>query len=158
MSRRNLAAVLLAALLFAVAAGCGGGPQQVTATELVQKGDAICRTEQTRFSQIQAQPPANASTAADQTKRLVDAAERAGSELRDLEPPENLRPAYDRYLDARDRAADEIKKGLEAADNQDARAYGTAQSAVARSAPERQKLARSLGFKACSQSTAAGAP
>ena len=158
MSRRNLIAVLPAALLSAVAPGCGGGSEQVTATELAQKGDAICRTEQTRFSQIQALPPVNASVAADQTKQLVDAAESAGSDLRDLEPPENLRPTYDRYLEARDRATDEIKKGQDAAENRDSRAYGAAQSAVASSAPERQKLAGSLGFKVCSQSTATGAP
>lgn len=160
MARRNLIAVLLAALAsVAATAGCGGGKQQVSAAELVQRGDQVCRTEHTKFSQVQAKPPANASVAADQTKQLVDAAKSAGSDLRDLEPPENIRPAYDRYLDVRDRATEEIKKGQDAAGNQDSRAYGAAQSAVANSAPERQKLARALGFKVCSQATAAaGAP
>jgi hypothetical protein len=141
-----------AVLLVAATAGCGGGKDPLSAAELVQKGDAICRDEQSRFSRIQAQPPTNASVAADQTKGLVDAAEDAGSDLRDLEPPEDLRSSYDRYLDARDRAVDQIRKGEDAADDRDSRAYGTAQAAVANTAPSRQRLARALGFAVCSRS------
>ena len=47
-----------------------------------------------------------------------------------------------------------MKRGQDAAENQDARAYGAAQAGVARDAPQRQKLARSLGFKVCSTSPA----
>jgi hypothetical protein len=154
-ARQPIAVCALVAIAAAAAAGCGG-KQQVSATELVQKGDAICRDEQSRFDEIQAQPPANASEAADQTKDLVSAAEDANDKLGDFEPPADLQSSYDAYLDARDRATDQIKKGEDAASNQDSDAYGAAQSAVAQTAPQRRKLASSLGFKVCS-SGASGA-
>ena len=106
--------------------------------------------EQTKFKQIQAQPPANASEAADQTKQLIAAAESASSAIDDLEPPDALRGALDVYLGSRDDAIDLMKKGQDAAENQDSRTYGTAQAAVSKSAPQRKKLAESLGFKVCS--------
>ena len=101
MSRAGLIPIVVPALaIAALGAGCGGGgKQQVSAAELVQKGDQICRQEQSGFSQIQAHPPANAS---------------------------------------------------DAAENQDSATYGAAQAAVVQSAPERRRLARAVGFKACS--------
>jgi hypothetical protein len=134
----------------ALAMGCGGGKEQVTAAELVQKGDQICQQEQTKFSQIQNQPPSNASDAADQTKKLIGVAEDASSSLDDLEPPDALQGSFKTYLDARDRAIDQMKRGQDAAENQDSSAYGAAQAAVVHSAPQRRKLAASLGLKVCS--------
>ena len=137
-------------------AGCGGGgsPKQVSAAELVQRADEICAREQHSFGRIQAHPPPNASVAADQTDELVKATEDASSQLRALKPPDQLAPAYDRYLAARDRAVDQMKRGKDAAENQDSAAYGAAQAAVARDAPQRRKLARAVGLKTCSSSAA----
>jgi hypothetical protein len=157
MTSRTLVAAALLGLL-AVAAGCGGGKQQVSAAELVQKGDAICKQEQSRFDEVQAHPPANASVAADQTNALVSAAEDANNGLDDLEPPEPLQAKYGAYLDARDRATDQIKRGQDAAENQDSAAYGAAQSAVAQTAPQRHRLASALGFAVCSSGGAGAAP
>jgi hypothetical protein len=122
--KRFLLAIPALAVL-SLGTGCGGGSQQVTAAELVQKADQACREEQSKFREIQATPPANASDAADQTP-------------------------LDGYLSARSGAIDEMKKGQDAADNQDSRAYGAAQAAVVKSAPQRRKLADSIGFKVCS--------
>jgi hypothetical protein len=153
---RPTAAALCALMGVAVAAGCGG-KQDVSASELVQKGDAICKDEQSRFDEVQATPPANASEAADQTGALVSAAEDANDKLAHFQPPDQLQSRYDAYLDARDRATDEIKKGKDAADDQDSAAYGAAQTAVARTAPERRKLAQAVGFKVCSAGSGAAA-
>jgi hypothetical protein len=142
--------------ILSLGGGCGGGgKEQVTAAQLVQKGDQICREERSSFGRIQAQPPPNASIAADQTNELIQTTEDANSKLGDLEPPEQLRAAYDQYLEARDRVIDEMQRGKDAAENQDSGAYGAAQAAVAQNAPQRRKLARSLGFKVCSSSPAA---
>jgi hypothetical protein len=148
VSRIPVAAAV--ALVAIAAAGCGS-KQKVSATELVQKGDSICREEQSKFNEVQAQAPASASEASNQTNDLISAAEDANDSLGNLEPPEQLQARYSAYLDARQRATDQIKKGKDAADNQDAAAYGAAQSAVADTAPARQRLARSLGFRVCSQ-------
>jgi hypothetical protein len=149
--------VLPAVLILALdASGCGGGgKQQVTAAELVQKADQACRQEQAKFREIQATPPASAPDAADQTKELIQVAEDASSAIDDLEPPDALRTQLDSYLGARDRAIDEMKKGQSAAEDQDSRGYGAAQSAVVKTAPQRRKLADSIGFKVCSASASA---
>jgi len=147
--KRFLLAIPALAVL-SLGTGCGGGNQQVTAAELVQKADQACREEQSKFREIQATPPANASDAADQTKALIQVVEDASSTIDDLEPPDALRTPLDGYLSARSGAIDEMKKGQDAADNQDSRAYGAAQAAVLKSAPQRRKLADSIGFKVCS--------
>jgi hypothetical protein len=150
MSPSRWIPLVLPLLVFgALAAGCGGGKEQVTAAELDQKADEACRAEQEKFRRIQATPPANASEAADQTKELIQVAQSTSSAIDDLEPPDALRMPLEIYLNARDRAIDEMKKGQDAAENQDSRTYGTAQAAVAKSAPQRKRLADSLGFKVC---------
>jgi len=149
--------VLPAVVILAIdGAGCGSSKEQISAAELVQKADAICRTEQTKFDQIQAHPPANASIAADQTKELVGVTDTATSDLRDLEPPDELRSPYDAYLESRDDAADQMKRGQDAADDQDPSGYAAAQSAVAKSAPQRRKLAQAVGLKVCGANPGAG--
>jgi hypothetical protein len=145
--RRALPIVLIAT---GAVAGCGGGKEQVTAAELAQKGDQICREEQSRFDQIQAHPPPNASVAADQTKELIDVAEAANSDLGDLEPPESLQGRYEAYLESRDGVVDEMKKGADAAESQDGPEYSAAQTAVAKDNSKRRRQAASLGFKVCS--------
>jgi hypothetical protein len=151
----RLSLVLPLLLIGAFASGCGGGKDQVSASELDQKADEACRTEQTKFQQIQATPPANATEAADQTKELIQVAEDTSSAIDDLEPPDALQMPLEIYLNARERAIDEMKKGQDAAENQDSRGYGDAQAAVAKSAPQRKKLADSLGFQACSSNAGA---
>jgi hypothetical protein len=140
--------------ILSLGGGCGGGKDQVSPAELVQKADEICGKERTSFGRIQAHPPPNASVAADQTEELIRVTEGANSQLRDLKPPEELESAYDRYLGSRDRVIDQMKRGEAAAENQDSRAYGAAQAAVARDALQRRKLARSLGLRVCSSSPA----
>jgi hypothetical protein len=131
-------------------AGCGGGKEEVSAAELSQKGDQICREEQRRFGEIQEHPPPNASVAADQTKELIDVADAANSDLGDLEPPESIRDRYDEYLDARQRVIDQMKRGADAAESQDSADYAAAQNAVAKTDARRRDLAASLGFRVCS--------
>jgi hypothetical protein len=149
---RWTASIALLALCGAVLSACGGGggSEQVTAAELVQRADRICREEQSAFTRVQAHAPPNASVAADQTEELLKATEGASSQLRDLKPPDGLQPGYDRYLEARDRAVDQLQRGKDAADDQDSAAYGAAQAALARDAPQRRKLAGALGLKVCS--------
>jgi TolA-binding protein len=152
MSPLHIAASVLAALAV-LAAGCGG-PQAVSSAELVQKGDEICSQGRERFADIQTEPPANASEAADQTTDLIDVSDDELSDLRGLEPPDQQRAAYNRYLEARQRAIDLLKQGEGAAERQDGDAYAAAQTAMAKAAPARQRLAQALGLKVCSKPSA----
>jgi hypothetical protein len=153
---RSAAIVTTALAAIALAAGCGSSKHQVSATELTQKADAICHDEQAKFDQIQAHPPANASIAADQTKELIDVSDAASSDLRDLEPPDQLSGPYGAYLQARDDAVDRMKRGQKAADNRDSAEYSRAQNAVVQSAARRQKLAAAVGLKVCGSSPRSG--
>lgn len=153
--RRSIALLPLTLIPVVAVAGCGG-PEQLSAAELVQKGDAICREEQTKFSQIQATPLVNASEGADRADRLHEVAKDSIDSLRDFEPPEPQRAAYGRYLDAKENALQYFDQGKEAADNRDGRAYSAAETAVAQGAPERARLAKALGFKVCSQGPGTG--
>ena len=150
---RRTALIVPAVAILSLAGGCGGGKEKVTASELTQKGDQICREEQRRFSEIQAHPPPNASVAADQTNELIDIADAANSDLRDLEPPDPIQGRYHDYLDARDQVVDEMKQGADAADSQNSTAYSAAQSAVAKTNPMRRHLAARLGFRVCSSNS-----
>jgi hypothetical protein len=155
MSRPRWIAPVLIFVVVGTLAGCGGGDsKQVSAAELVQRADEICGKELSSFGRIQAHPPPNAPVAADQTGELIKVTADANSQLSDLKPPEELQSTYDRYLEARDRAVEQLKRGKDAAQNQDSAAYGAAQAAVARDAPQRRKLAQSLGLKVCSSSPA----
>jgi hypothetical protein len=162
MIRRKPSAGLAAALLAAAAmAGCGGGGEELSAEELVARGDELCRHGQERFVEIQTKPPANAAAASEQTGKLVGVAEDELGELRDLEPPEELRSAYEEYLETRARAIDFLERGNTAAEERDAEDYGAAQDGIAAETDERRRLARTVGFESCSQppaSRASGAP
>src|SRR5262245_18368888 len=153
---RAAAPMMIAASLILAGAGCGSSKEQLNAGELAQKADAICRDEQAKFDQIQAHPPANASLAADQTKELIEVTEAASSRLSDLEPPHHLSGPYDAYLRARGGALDQMKKGRDAADNQDSAGYSSAQTAVAKSAGRRHRLAAAVGLKVCGSSPSSG--
>ena len=156
MSEPRWIALLLVLVAGSVVAGCGGGgdSERVTAAELVQRADEICGKERSSFARVQAQPPPNASVAADQTQELIQVTRDANSQLRDLRPPESLQDQYNRYLEARDRVVDQMNRGRDAAQDQDSAAYGAAQAAVARDAAERRKLARALGLRVCGSSRA----
>src|SRR6266540_5297211 len=89
-----------AALAAVVISGCGGS-EEVSADELVQKGDDVCGKVQERFAEIQAQPPASAAEGAAQAGELLGVADDAQAELHEIEPPGELRYRYDSYLAAR---------------------------------------------------------
>lgn len=151
MRRRSSIAHAATAMLIGIVAGCGDdGPREVSAEELVAMGDEICREGRERFTEVQAAPLRNANDAADQTRELIDSADDELNELRDLVPPDELEEAYNAYLEARVRAIEVFRQGLDAAERDDDQAYVDAQSRAAAGAPKRQELAQAVGFKVCS--------
>lgn len=140
------------ALVVALAPGCGSDAEQVSAEELISRGDGICVEGRRRFDAVQAQAPANAVAAADQTNELVEIATDELNELRNIRPPDELRERYDAYLAARGRALERLEQGREAAEEKDAKAYGTAQARAAAEQSQRLRLAKAVGFKQCSKS------
>lgn len=147
----TLLAALVAAPVALAAAGCGSDTEQVSAEELVQRGDEICVEGRKEFAEIQSEAPPNASAAADQTDALVEIATDELNELREIRPPAELQDKYDAYLAARGKALELLEEGRDAADDKDADAYGRAQAEAAAAQPERLKLAKAVGFQQCSK-------
>lgn len=157
-SPRPAAGLIAAALLAAVAAGCGSGDgdDRLDAAELVSRGDALCRSGQQRFAGLQKTEPATAKEAARQTGELVGVARAELDALRALRPPDELRSAYDSYLAARAAALELLEKGRDAAADRDVARYTKAQAELAAGAAERRRLARAVGFEVCSQERGGG--
>jgi hypothetical protein len=153
--RRSIAATLSLALSAGALIGCGSGSEEVSDEELVTRGDEICSEERDRFDEVQSVPLTSASVGAKQAGELLDAAEAAQEDLRDLEPSEEIRDTYDRYLEAREEVSDLLERGRQAAEGNDGAAFGKAQEEAAAGADERGQLARELGFEVCSQGGAA---
>jgi hypothetical protein len=156
MNRRFLIASAVAASSVIAASGCGdSGPHQVSAAELVSRGDAICKRGQEKFDEIQQHALRNANDAAEQTQDLIDVATDELNDLRDLVPPSELEETYNAYLDARVRAIEVFRQGLDAADRDDDNGYVDAQARAAAGAAKRRQLAEAVGFKVCSAQEAA---
>ena len=138
-----------------VLAACGGGSDPVSGEELVSEGDRICREGQERFAEIQAELPGSAGEAVEQTSGLVDSAREELDELEELEPPDDLKDPYERYLELKREALELLEEGRDAAEDQDAELYGELQGEVSAAAAERRKVAAEVGFKTCSSSAKA---
>ena len=149
--RRRLIVVALAVAAAAAAAGCGEDDEQVSAEELISRGDRICAEGRKSFGEIQARSPTSAAAAAAQTGKLVRLATGQLNELRSISPPDELRESYDSYLEARARALALLERGRDAAERKDADAYSKVQARAAAELRKRLKLARAVGFKTCSK-------
>lgn len=154
-TRPRLAAVLalgagsIAAAL--LAAGCGSEAEQVSASELIARGDSICAQGRREFDRIQRRDSPNAAAAAEQLEQLIEVASDELTELRTIRPPEALRERYGAYLAARGRALELLRQGLDAAEQKDPKAYARAQSEAAAEQGRRLELARAVGFEQCSR-------
>jgi hypothetical protein len=147
--------------------GCGGGGGSGTSTtasgepltkqELIAKGDAICRQARTQFEQLQQNPPTTPQGAATLTQKLIDISESELSELRDLNPPAALKSSLDDYVGALDKNISVLKKGLKAAQQNDATGYAKAQAETVSEQVKRLQLARAVGFRECSRPVGAAA-
>jgi hypothetical protein len=143
-------AVALAGL--AILSGCGGGDTQtMTKAQFVSAADQICKRAHDQFTAAQQNPPNTAQGTADLQRNLIDISENELQEIRDLEAPAEAQPALDRYLRAREQGIALLKKGLQAAENDDAQAYSAAMAKLATGQVQRLKLAQSVGFTECSR-------
>lgn len=130
----------------AVLAGCGG---PLSAEQLAQQADAICRSEQQRFGEVQGAKPVGMAEKLAQAEALIDVAQDEVSQLRALEAPPELETEFQRYLIAREDGIGLLVQGREAARRGDKRAYQVAQDTSVDRASVRRALADALGFQVC---------
>jgi hypothetical protein len=149
-----LAATGALAVLVAVAILLDLGPfadEELTRGELIARGDQICEQAHEAFSELQSEPPRTGREAADLTSQLAGIAEDERDEIDELNGPDDLDPAIDGYLAARDRGIEALRRGNEAAEEGDSGAYERHQAELAKSQLERRRMAREIGFSECSR-------
>jgi hypothetical protein len=157
--RRLTCVAAAGALVAAALAGCGGGGSssttstaaELTKSELIAKGDAICQDARARFAELQGSPPTTPEETATFTRQLIDITENEVSQLRALDAPSDVKPALDQYLQAMDENVDVLKQGLKAAQQSDATAYAQAQAKAVQDQVKRLQFAQAVGFKECSR-------
>src|SRR6266480_7821397 len=151
--RRRRAFALAATLAgFAILSGCGGGDgETLNKAEFGSTGNEICKRAHDQFTAAQRNPPNTAEATADLQRNLIDISENELHEIRGLRAPSEVQPALDRYLGAREQGIALLKKGLAAAENDDAQAYSAAMAKLAAGQVQRLKLAQSVGFNECSR-------
>jgi len=156
---RVVCAAAVAGLVAAALGACGGGGDtgsatstaaQLTKSQLVAQGDAICKDARDRFAQLQASPPTTPAGAATFAQKLIDITESEVSQLRALNPPDDVKPALDRYLKSLEENVAVLKQGLKAAQQSDATAYAKAQAKAVQGQVKRLQYAQAVGFTECS--------
>jgi hypothetical protein len=162
--RRYLPAAATSLLIAAAIAGCGplgddeesDGGGALGGSEFVQRGDEICRSAQQQVAEVQRDPPGTREESARFAESLIAIFEDEVARLEALEPPEDARAAFDRYLDARTEAIGFLRDGLAAAQGNDPEGYADAQADVAAGQVKRSQLARQVGFSDCSRPLTGG--
>jgi hypothetical protein len=160
---RPIASLMIAALLAGLA-GCGGGngdttsvaEGQLSKSELVDQGDAICKEASDQFAQARKDLPTTAEESATFTERLIEITETEVSQLRALDAPASLEPAMKRYLAALEANIATLREGLAAAQQNDATGYAEAQAKAVEGQVERLRLAQAVGFRTCSRPVGGG--
>jgi uncharacterized protein YhaN len=153
-----LAVIVGLAALFDFGPFDNGDTTSPSTGEFTAKGDEVCERAHDQFAELQRKPPNSAEGAVALTQNLVEISQNELNEIRALEAPPEVQEALDRYLGAREQGIAVLERGLEAAQDRDARAYADAQAESAAGQVRRLKLAQAVGFSECSvvQSGTAG--
>ena len=147
-----LGALGLLAVLVALAAVFDLGPfgrwggTSLTKAEFTAKGDEVCERAHDQFAELQKNPPNSAEGAVALTQNLIEISENELSQIRALDAPPEVQAALDRYLRAREQGIALLEQGLEAAEDEDARAYAAPRPKIAAGQVRRLKLAQAVGF------------
>src|SRR4051794_19860623 len=119
--RRHLlfagALVAIVGLVVLVMAIAGIGPfgGSLTKEEFVAQGDEICRQARDEFIQRQQSPPRTSQEAADLANALAGISKQELDAIRELDEPDEVQPALDEYLKAREDGIALIEEGANAA-------------------------------------------
>ena len=145
MKKLALGAVVVLAL---VAAGCGGsgGGEELTKEEYASQLNAICQEANETFSQLGATDMAAFKEKGDD---VVDAAEKARDEFKDLNAPEELHSAAGTFNDSSDEIVEDLEKANEAAQNDDQEEFDAALASLQNHGAENDEAAREIGADDC---------
>jgi hypothetical protein len=140
-------ALLLTVVVSAVAlVGCGG-EDRLSQAAFQQRANAICKKYNDRIAAIG--DPTSPAVVPEYVDKGIPLIEQGLSELRDLNPPEDVEDDYDRMLDATEDGIPAIRKLGEAVAAKDAVAVQEALQEVRRVSTTSNRLATTLGLDTC---------
>jgi hypothetical protein len=148
MRRPFAVAITLAALL----AGCGGGDDQLSASEYRAEAKRICTDADKETKAVQQPTRATNAAIADYFRKLSKANERATQRFEELDPPDELEKAHDDALAANKAGTEEVQKLIsDLEDGGDARTVlQGAQSRLKELGKRADEAAKRLGVPECS--------
>jgi hypothetical protein len=150
LRQRVLAAAVGAAAIAAIG-GCGGDGGSVSPQQFQSEANKVCRDVEGQLNKIQQTMPSSADQAEKQADAIVDVSQQALDNLRRIDPPEDLKPTYQRYLDEREKAIGFVEDARDAAAENDSDAYARGKRRLAAGQPNRRALALQLKLSACSR-------
>ena len=151
---RGLVPVLVLGGIFLAGAAFDLGPfkpRELSRGEMIVRADQICAEANVAFEEVQSKPPQTPEQAAELTDHLVGIAEDESKHIAELERPPEMNAELEAYLDARRSGIELLKDGRSAAEDSNADGYVQAQAELARTQPERWRIARAIGFSECSR-------
>jgi hypothetical protein len=138
----------VAALLVLPLAACGGG---LSKSELVSKGDAICKRVNDRVAK---EPePVNAEDLEKLAKRTVEISDPAIDDMEALEPPDELKEDFDKFVASLKKQRDLTEQIGEAAGAGETAKIQSVASEAQKAQEEYRKLSDKIGFKECGGGT-----
>ncbi len=147
--RRGILAGFAAVAAILLVASCGGGGSSTPPDQFQSEANQVCKDAQQQFDRILKTTPRTADQAEKQAAALVDVSQQALDNLRQIDPPSQIKDAYNRYLDAREQAIGYIDDAKNAAADHDGTAYVKAKRQTATTQPRRRQLALAAGLKSC---------
>jgi hypothetical protein len=141
--------VLLPAVALAAAvAGCAGGGERLSREEFVVEATAICSRAEERVGALA--PPETVEEVETYAREARAITEEGVSDLRELEPPQELEDGFDSYLEQADEVVallGELERSAAAGDEAEARRI----SGRIADAADAQAAARAAGIPGCEE-------
>lgn len=142
--RRAIAVAALAALL---PAGCGGGDPGGDPDKYAKDGDAICADYRVAIARLG--QPTRLSEIGPYISDAMPVLTRTVARIERLDPPGDLRDAYDEFRDAARQTVDRAKALRDAASRADSDEVQRLLKEASAASQKRKALAESAGLKEC---------
>jgi hypothetical protein len=140
-------AFLAAAGLLAGGCGDGDGDGRLSAAELRERANAICREYDERIENLG--EPGSLEEVPEFVNEAIPIIEEGLAELRELEPPEDLEADYDRMLDETEKSVGVAERLRDAAAEGSQQAVRDALEEGNAADSESDRIARELGLEEC---------
>ena len=147
--------LLLVLAVLLVAAACEGGDatpvetNRLSRTEFLERADAVCAEYDRRLAKLPR--PESIEDVAELAARALPIAREGVRELRALEPPNELRPQVDRWLERNDENVAKMEDLREAALDGNETQVQRIAGAAADNEREADELARQIGLRDCAR-------